>query len=313
MTELFKQIECAEHIVLIAHLNPDADSLGSASAMYTHMLRLQKKVTLFCATEKINPNLTFLPWFDKLRYQFPASCDLAISFDCGSISRLGVEIECDLINIDHHISNEAYGTINAVDTAAISTTQVLYDLFKAERIKINPKMATALYAGLLDDSDCFTSPKTDEKTFETASDLHRCGADIALCSASLVQTVSLAAMRLKGWMLQNAALSSSGRLVSTLVPHSMMDTTGAKHSDCEAALEESLFLPTVEVALMLRENRDGSVKGSIRGNGKIDLSEFAKTYGGGGHPHSAGFRIENMALKEAEKMVIEALMEVLKK
>ena len=290
---------------MIAHLNPDADSLGSASAMYSHLLRLQKKVTLFCATEKINPSLTFLPWFDKMRHQFPVSADLAISLDCGSVSRLGVEMECDLINIDHHISNEAYGMINTVDTAAISTTQVLYDLFNAEGIKINPKMATALYAGLLDDSSCFTSAKTDAKTFEMASDLHRCGADIALCSSSLVQTVSLAAMRLKGWMLQNAALSCNGRLVSTLVPQSIMDATGAKPSDCEAALEESLFLPTVEVALMLRENRDGSVKGSIRGDGKINLSELAKTYGGGGHPHSAGFRIENIALEDAEKTIID--------
>lgn len=307
MTELFERIGTAEHIVLIAHLNPDADSLGSASAIYSYLLRLQKKATLFCVTETIDPNLTFLPWFEKIRHQFPASADLAISFDCGSVSRLGVEPSCELINIDHHSSNKGYGTINAVDTTAISTTQVLYDLFQAEKIKINPKMATALYAGLLDDSNCFTSAKTDAKTFMMASELHRCGADIALCSASLVQSLSLAAMRLKGWMLQNAELRCSGRLVSTLVPHAVMEATGAKQVDCEAALEESLYLPTAEVALMLRENRDGSVKGSIRGDGKIDLSEFARAYGGGGHLHSVGFTIKNMALEDAEETIVNVL------
>ncbi len=143
-----------------------------------------------------------------------------------------------------------------------------------------------------------------------AADLHRCGANIALCSASLVQTLSLAAMRLKGWMLQNATLHCSGRVVSTLVSRSVMDSTGAKQVDCEAALEESLYLPTVEVALMLRENRDGSIKGSIRGDGKINLSDFAGNYGGGGHAHAAGFTLDNMSLEEAELMIISYFQDI---
>lgn len=307
MTELFERINHAEHIVLIAHENPDADSLGSASAMYSHILRLQKRVTLFCATERIDPKLGFLPWFEKIRHQFPESADLAVAFDCGTATRLGVEPECDLINIDHHSSNEAYGTINAVDTKAISTTQVLYDLFLTEGIKVNPKMATALYAGLLDDSHCFTSTKTDAAVFSMACELLRCGADIALCSKSLVQTLSLAAMRLKGWMLTHAALSCEGRIVTILVSNAVMEATGARQVDCEAALEESLFLPTVEVALMLRENRDGSIKGSIRAKQGIDLAAFAHQYGGGGHAHAAGFTLRDISLEDAGRKIIKAL------
>ena len=306
MTEIFEKIDVARHIVLIAHINPDADSLGSASAMYTHLIRLQKKVTLYCATEKIDPNLAFLPWFDKLRHQFPAAADLAISFDCGTVSRLGTVPECDLINLDHHRSNEHYGTYNLIDTAAISTTQVLYDLFRSSAIKINPKMATSLYAGLLDDSQGFTTAKTDDKSFLMAADLLKCGADIALCSQSLMKTMSLAAMRLKGQMLQQARLMHDGRIVVSLVTKTMMEETGARQVDCEAALEESLYLPSVEVAVMLRENKDGSIKGSLRGKTQIDLSKIAGMFGGGGHHHAAGLELPKSTLDEAlEDIILE--------
>jgi len=192
---LFQAIEKAEHIVLIAHVNPDADSLGSASAMYTHLLRLEKKVTLFCVTQRIDPRLAFLPWFDRMRHQLPAKADLAISFDCGAYKRLGVELTCPLINIDHHRSNECYGDINIIDTTAISTTQVLFDAFKAGDIKINPKMATALYAGLLDDSHGFLAAKTDERSFQMAAELTQAKAEIGRCADELFQRHSLAALR----------------------------------------------------------------------------------------------------------------------
>src|SRR6056300_1331129 len=103
MNDIIKRIDSAQHIVVIAHASPDADSLGSASAMYTYILTLHKKVSFFCFTKTVNPKLSFLPWFKKIRNSFPSSADLAIGFDCGSFSRLGldnVNLNCDLINID---------------------------------------------------------------------------------------------------------------------------------------------------------------------------------------------------------------------
>ncbi len=293
---MFQAIENAEHIVLIAHINPDADSFGAASAMYTHLMRLEKKVTLFCVTERINPRLGFLPWFDKIRHQFPKSADLAISFDCGVYKRLGVEVTCDLINIDHHKSNEAYGTINIVDTSAISTTQVLFDLFGENEIKINPKMATALYAGLLDDSHGFLAPKTDARSFKMAADLTEAKAEISACAQALFHHNSLAALRLKGMMFEKMYQLFDARVVVHLVTREMMAESGGREVDCEAALEESMGLPHVELALMLRENRNGTIKGSLRSEGDLDVESIAKNFGGGGHRHAAGLDVEGSSL-----------------
>jgi len=306
---LFQTIQDAQHIVLIAHINPDADSFGSASAMYTHLMRLEKKVILYCVTERINPRLAFLPWFDKIRHQFPAKADLAISFDCGDAKRLGVEVLCELINVDHHKSNEGYGSINVVDTTAISTTQVLFDLFNANEIKINPKMATALYAGLLDDSHGFLAPKTDVRSFKMAASLTEAKADISVCAQALFHQNSLAALRLKGLMLEKMYLLFDARVVVHLVTKEMMAESGGREVDCEAALEESMGLPHVELALMLRENRNGTFKGSLRSVGELDVEKIAKQFGGGGHRHAAGLDVEGSSLDAFYQKLITVIKE----
>ena len=210
--KIIETIEKAKHVVVISHVNPDADSLSSASAVYTYMLKLHKKVSFFCASKNIDEKLKFLPWVEKLRDVFPADADLAISLDCGTHTRIGTEIAVDLINIDHHQSNDAYARFNIVDPDAISTTQVLFDFFKANEISINPKMATALYAGLLDDSSNFLSKKTDEKVFAMAKELCELGADVKTCSEYISKYMSLAAYRLKGAMMLSMNLHQDGEI-----------------------------------------------------------------------------------------------------
>ena len=307
MHELVKALDNAKHILIIAHVNPDADSLGSALAMYTHVLRLHKKVSLYCKTEKINPSLSFLPFFEKVRSTVPNNYDLALSFDCGSIKRLGIKPEAFLVNIDHHVSNEAYGEINIIDSSAISTTQVLYDFFKENSIKINEKMATALYSGLIDDSESFTTAKTDQRSFETATELLRCGANNALCVSKLFKERSLASLRLKAKMLAAMTLSLEGRVASTLVEKSFFDETGAYEVDCEEGLNESLELVSVNIAFMLRYTKDGRIKGSLRSKDGSDMNTLACSFGGGGHIHSAGFVVDDCSLKSVEEKIINIL------
>jgi len=309
MHELVKALDDARHVLIIAHVNPDADSMGSALAMYTHVLRLHKKVTLFCKTEKMNPALSFLPFFDKVKSNLPKDYDLAMSFDCGAYKRLGIDVEGALVNIDHHVSNERYGSINLLDTSAISTSQVVYDFFKNNGIAINAKMATCLFAGLVDDSQNFTTAKTDARAFLMAADLIQSGADNALCVQELFKSRSLASIRMKAKMLSQARLHCSGRLVSTLVERSFFEETGAYEVDCEEGLHESLDLVSVEVAFMLRYTKDGRIKGSLRSKNGIDMNELASVFGGGGHVHSAGFVCDGNSLQEIENRLIEVIKE----
>jgi len=305
--ELVKALDDAKHILIIAHVNPDADSMGSALAMYTHVLRLHKKVSLYCKTEKMNPALNFLPFVEKVRHTLPNKYDLAMSFDCGAIKRLGIDVASKLVNVDHHVSNENYGDINIIDTSAISTTQVLYDFFKANDISINVKMATCLFSGLADDSQNFTTDKTDERAFLMAADLVKSGADNALCIQELFKSRSLSSIRMKAKMLSSAKLECSGKLVSTLVPRSFFEETGAYEVDCEEALHETLELVTVEVAFMLRYTKEDRIKGSLRSKNGMNMNELASNFGGGGHVHSAGFVCDGTSLEEVETKIISII------
>lgn len=308
LSEILNKIDKAEHIVLISHVNPDADSLGSASAMYSFLLQNYKKVSWFCKTEDINQKLSFVPWFEKIKTSFPISADLAISFDCADKKRLGTEIECDLINIDHHESNSNYGDINFVKPDFISTTAVLYDFFKVNNVKINKKMATALYAGLIEDSDCFISKNVDGTTFALAKELIDSGADFQLCNKKIMKSTSLSALKIKGYMLRNISLECDARVAVFCVSYEDMKSTGAMGEDCEDALSESLYLPYVEVALLLRQNSDYTIKGSIRSNNDINVSAIAGYFGGGGHRNRAGFIISKIdSLNDVKERVINLI------
>jgi len=309
MHQVLEKIKSARHIVLITHMNPDADSMGSASAFYSYILQIQKKVTLFSHTKNIDKKLLFLPWCDKLKHIIPPSCDLAISFDCGSVKRLGATLDIELINFDHHKSNERYGVLNFVDESAISTTQVIYDYFISQEVKINPKMATALYAGLLDDSQNFMSEKTDERAFEMAQILLEKGADAKAVVKHLFQTAPLSLLRLKGLMFSNMQLHANASIVVHKVTKEILQSCGAACGDCEEALEESLYLPTVSVALLFCELDDGSFKGSIRTDGTIDASMIAKKYDGGGHHRAAGFRCYDVMIDNASQNLIKDILE----
>jgi len=308
MQQIIQRINQAKHIVLIAHINPDADSLGSVRAFYTYLMQLQKKVSIFCYTKQIDTRLRFLPWIDKLKEKIPPSGDLFISFDCASVKRLGVDIDVD-INFDHHKSNSFFATINHVDTDAISTTQVLYNYFVSQDVKINKKMATALYAGLVDDSDNFMSDKSDYKTFEMAKVLLQKDADKKSVIKELFQTSALSRLRLKGTMFSKMELVGDATIALHKVTQDDLLSSGAFCGDCEEALEESVYLPTVHIALLLCEREVGVIKGSIRTDASVDASEIAAAYGGGGHSVRAGFVCEDTTLDKLSKKLIKDILE----
>ncbi len=308
MSKILNRIDSANHIVVISHVNPDADSISSASAMYTYLLQKHKKVSWYCQTKNIPKKLSFIPWSEKIRDSFPASADLAISLDCAHIKRLGVELECDLINIDHHESNDNFAKLNLVEPKAISTTEVLYNFFKENSIKINKKMATAMYTGILDDSNAFMDEKVDGTTFAMVRELIECGAEFQVCNKNIIKSMSLAALRLKGIMFTNMTLECDARVAMFCVSDEEMRATGAHGTDCELALEESMYLPQVQISLLLRENSDFTIKGSIRSKTKVDASKIASNFGGGGHTGRAGFDInDDMSLENIKEKILNLI------
>jgi len=249
MKDIMQRIDKANHIVLIVEPNPGADALGAASAMYTHLLRLHKKVSLYCATKGIHSRLSFLPWFEKIRNSFPSSADFAICL--GRESDVEINIEYSVINSD-----------------LMSMSQKLYNFFSKNEINLNKKMATALYAGLLEDTNGFLSDTLDGTIFAASKVLIESGADFQACNRYIMQYQSLASLKLKALMLSNMRLIQDAEVAAFLVSNEDMKKTGAMSEDCKKVLTEALFLPTVEVSLLVKENEDGSISGLVHSSTK---------------------------------------------
>jgi phosphoesterase RecJ-like protein len=307
---IVKKLEAANHIVLIAHQDPDADSLGSASAFYSYLLRTQKKVTFYCISPNIHSHLLFIPWTDKIKTRFPLDSDLAISFDCGSFARLGVDYNGMLINFDHHISNEEYGTTNCIDIEAMSTTQVVYKWFLEQDIKINAKMANALYAGLMDDTKCFRDPRCDMSIFSMACRLLEFGADHEQCVNGLYNSKTLASLRLQAEMLKRMKLVVDGRLALFEVDQELLTATGASLGDCKSVLDEAMALKIVNTALLLAVRKKGGISVSLRSDGAVNASKIMQMYQGGGHRDRAGARVSDKSLDQIRDEIIEHIREI---
>ena len=211
---LLEDIDKAKHIVILT----SDDSFADASALYTHVLRLHKKVSIVNESQNIDNGLSFLPWFDKLRSIIPSSADLVID-----------------LNLE---------------------TESLYNLFKLNDITINNKMATALYAGLLQRSDGFLNSNVDGTIFATVSELIKQGADYKLCNRLMMKRVSLSTLRLKVIMLKNMLLVNDSKAALFYVKEDDLRSSGASLNEAYKIIMEGLNLPYVEMAILINSENE---------------------------------------------------------
>lgn len=184
MSEYAKALELIEksrYILIITHVNPDPDSIGSALALSNLFYENKIKHKVFNVSSDLPQSLDFVPKFDKITDQLPKFFDLVISVDCGSQKRFGFEFDSNipLINFDHHASNDSFGDVNLVDAMKSSTAEIVFDFFKHNGLYITKNSATALYVGIYDDTLAFSLGRCDELTFEKVNFLVECGANPA--------------------------------------------------------------------------------------------------------------------------------------
>ena len=245
MNNIFKALLESKHIVLIADSSKSVNSLTSASVLYSYILTLHKKVSFYSVVKELEPRLMFIPWSDKARSSLPSSADLAISFNCETIN--SINLECNHINIS--------------STDGKGMSQMLFDYLINSNIKINQKMATALYAGLLDETDGFLNESVNGTIFAMSKQLVDFGADIKTVNRFILKYITFGAFRLKAIMQMNMQLIADAKVAMFEVTKENMLATGANMKDVEKALQEALFLPTVEVAFFFIRSDNLTVEG----------------------------------------------------
>jgi phosphoesterase RecJ-like protein len=295
-------IDKSNKISIITHKNIDADSYGSALAMYEYIRSLGKTAKIVnCEDIPL-----YLQKFDDSiqTAKRPPKSDLAIFVDCADMARSAFSKEdfsSPIITIDHHLRHEAFADIELIDENAAATGIVVYNLLKNTQKGINAKCANAILLAIASDTLFFSTDRVDSECFAIASHLLELGADILLVDRVLNKSSSLAKIRLKTAALQSLELSLEGKLGFTTLKKQDFKASGALLSDTEGFASMPLELEIVEVAVFIVE-LDEVYKLSFRSK-KVDVSAIAREFSGGGHRLAAGGKLYAKSIEEAKKIV----------
>lgn len=312
-TKALELIEKSRYILIITHVNPDPDSIGSALALSNLFHENKIKHKVFNVSADLPQNLDFIPRFEKISDQLPAFFDLAISVDCGTYKRLGFELDpsIPLINFDHHKSNNSFGTVNIVDSMKSSTAELVFEFFKHNGLYITKNSATALYVGIYDDTLAFSLGRCDELTFEKINFLVECGASPSDIANKLLRRDSLAKYRMIPKVLNSLELFKEGEIASIIAKEEWFKETGAHNRDCEDALDMIMSIAVVKIAFFVRVT-NGLSRVSLRSKGKIDVSKIAGEFGGGGHFNAAGCTLDMVDVEKAKEIILKEIFEIYK-
>ncbi|RMH80616.1 MAG: bifunctional oligoribonuclease/PAP phosphatase NrnA [Acidobacteria bacterium] len=303
-------------ILIASHENPDADTLGSALALYLFLKKKGKRVCVGCKDE-VPHFLDFLPGAGEvIRLPTDQVFSLSIVVDASGFHRIGAEVKTfKRARIDHHIGGEFYDITDYIDPSAPSTTALVYKLLCSwDRSAIDKDIAQNLYAGLATDTGFFKYSNTDARTFELAKELVEFGAEPHWTFVMFAERESINKLRLLSKVLDTLQVYHDGLVAGITIFDRFFKETGCKYADSEGLVNYPRSLEGVEVAYALIEKPDeGLWKVSLRSKGTVDVAKIAESLGGGGHKHASGCKIKARSYEEAVDRLITAIREGLEK
>lgn len=314
--KIYKSISKAEKILIISHRNPDPDTIGSNLALRIFLEKLGKKVKSACIDE-VSKDYNQISSTDLFDNNFNlADFDLFISVDCGSIDQIGfpnsnkkyaklTNEKIPLINIDHHPSNNNFGTINLVINDSASTTLIIFHLLCYWKEKITPKVATLLLFGLYYDTGSFSHSNTDNLVFDVAAKLLSLGARNDLIVKCLFKTHSINKLRLWGEVLNNTTITNNNIAFSGVTKKDF-DKHNCTHGDLSGVIDYLSSAKGNNFTTLLSCENDEVIKGSLRTRkNNTDVAKIAKKFGGGGHNKASGFSIKGKLFKSHKVSIIQ--------
>ena len=294
--EAVRLLQGAHRIAVIAHVNPDADAIGSVLGLTGGLKGLSKEVAAVLS-DPVPDYARFLPGADAIGSELsPDSYDVYLFADSAGIERVGDVYLRDparfqgatILNLDHHRTNPLFGTVNYVDSSASSTAELSYRLLRALDAPVDSSVATALLFGIVGDTGSFQNGATTPGALETAADLLRLGADSQRIAFQLFERKTFGAARLWGRVLSTIELDRSRGIVFACLGQEMLAAEGATADETEGVAEYLRGIEEADVVMLLKEATDGMIRVSMRSRPEVDVSAIATVLGGGGHRQAAG-------------------------
>jgi phosphoesterase RecJ-like protein len=317
--EIAGAINRAKRIVILSHVRPDCDAIGSQLALLLSLQQLGKEVSAW-NEDGLPESYRFLQKSDLIRQppKEPEDFDLAIALDTASQQRLGTALQAirradKWINIDHHASNPGYGDLVYIDPVAPATGQLVYELIRAEKFPFTQAAADALYAAISTDTGSFRYPNTTARTFEIAAELMRSGADGAGIANKLYESYPKRRVQLLGQLLPQAVFDTDDRVVSMALTNETKQHLKIQPDDIDGLIDYVRSVDTVVVAVFFEELAEGRIRLSMRSkDDRVDVNKICGEFGGGGHPRAAGARIRGNMEEVRSKVLKRVSHEITK-
>lgn len=313
LEELVERLRGAERIVVIAHVRPDGDAIGSVLGL-TLSLRAMGKTVIPLLEDPVPENLEFLPHADEVMAPSEMiEADLVVALDTATQERVGkgcLEVLASVrewINMDHHGTNPGYGSMNHVNPGVPATGQLVYELLKVGGFPMSDAIRQNLYVAISTDTGSFQYPGTGARTYEIAAEMLADGLDSGRLCRLLYETFPVRRLHLMRSVLNEMELSLEGRVASWQYTQQTAHEAGAKAGDTEGLIDTLRMVDSVIAAVIFEELPDGKIRVSARSKTiDVNVSEICGRFGGGGHPLAAGARMSG-PIKEAAARYLEEL------
>lgn len=303
-----------QSFVLISHVRPDGDAIGSQLALGYSLMAAGKSVRLI-NEDGLPDNLTFMAGSEKIETPpaEPLDVEVAIALDTATKPRLGdaalhaASKAKVWLNIDHHISNPRYGDYNLIDSTSPATGQILYDLITALGLPLPAETRDAIYVAVSTDTGSFQYPSTTAKTYEMAADLIRQGLDVGTINSQTYDNHPYRRVELMRALLNTLEVSPDGIVANWELRDQTRIDLALRPEDSEGLIDIIRAIRGVQLAVFFEELEDGKIRVSMRSKDRrIDVCQIALQFGGGGHALAAGIRMTG-PIEEAKALVLGAI------
>lgn len=293
MSILDTMLQEAKNVVIMGHVRPDGDCVGSCLAAYHYIRQQYQDIRVTVYMEPVSDKFSYLDGFDRIQHEGTGeqTYDLCICLDSSDKERLGefsryLDGAAKSICIDHHITNTRYAEVNIVEADASSTCEVLYGLLQEDAV--TKEIAECIYTGIIHDTGMFHHSCTSPKTMEIAGKMMGMGVDFGKIIDDTFFKKTYLQSQILGRTLLESITFLHGTCIFSVVREQDMQFYGVDYRDFDGIVDQLRVIEGVECAIFLYETGNHTYKVSMRSNSYLDVSKIAGYFGGGGHVKAAG-------------------------
>jgi len=314
--EVVEILSRKDRFVILSHINPEGDALGSSIALAIALKQLGKNAEVF-NKDGVPSVYRFLPESRIVRKLNELTCEadtVVIIVDCNNPERVGIkeDINCNLsLVIDHHETEDDFGDVRWIEPRSPATGVMIYHLLRSLNVRITYAIATNLYTAISIDTGSFRYSNTTAETLLIGAELIRHGANPAYIAERLYESWSrnrfmllieaLNTLEIKRIQNRNTSLT----VAITTITADMFKRTETDSSDTENFSNFPRMIDDVQISAMFRETEENKWKASLRSKGDVNVAVIASVFGGGGHRNAAGFFVEGNIEEIKERFIKE--------